>query len=117
MIKPFIPFHSFLPRSNPYVPKDFSCMKQKNNYHYSKKVNFDKKFINKDFNNYNFYDTKNSYNSNDSNDFDKQEELFDFFGIKLHSDDLLIIFLLFFLYQEDVKDTYLYVALILLLLS
>ncbi len=45
------------------------------------------------------------------------EEFFDFFGLKLHFDDLLLIALLFFLYQEDVKDTYLYVALILLLLS
>ena len=44
-------------------------------------------------------------------------ECFEIFGIKLHFDDLLIIALLFFLYQEDVKDTYLYIALILLLLS
>ncbi len=45
------------------------------------------------------------------------EECFDFFGLKLHFDDLLIIALLFFLYQEEVKDPYLYIALILLLLS
>lgn len=45
------------------------------------------------------------------------EECFEIFGLKLHFDDLLIIALLFFLYQEEVKDTYLYIALILLLLS
>lgn len=45
------------------------------------------------------------------------DECFEIFGLKLHFDDLLIITLLFFLYQEDVKDTYLYIALILLLLS
>lgn len=45
------------------------------------------------------------------------EECFEIFGLKLYFDDLLIIALLFFLYQEDVKDTYLYIALILLLLS
>ena len=45
------------------------------------------------------------------------EECFEIFGLKLHFDDLLIIALLFFLYQEDVKDTYLYIVLILLLLS
>lgn len=44
-------------------------------------------------------------------------EYFEIFGLKLHFDDLLIICILFFLYQEDVKDTYLYISLILLLLS
>lgn len=48
---------------------------------------------------------------------DDNEQCFEIFGLKLHFDDLLIIGLLFFLYQEDVKDTYLYIALILLLLS
>lgn len=45
------------------------------------------------------------------------QECFEIFGIKLHFDDLLIIALLFFLYQEDVKDEYLYISLVLLLLS
>lgn len=49
--------------------------------------------------------------------FKDDEEFFEIFGLKLYFDDLLIIALLFFLYQEDVKDTYLYIALILLLLS
>ena len=34
------------------------------------------------------------------------DEVFDFLGIKLASDDLLILALLFFLYKEDVKDPY-----------
>lgn len=45
------------------------------------------------------------------------EEYFDLFGIKLYNDDLLLIGLIFFLYKEDVKDQYLFFALILLLLS
>ena len=45
------------------------------------------------------------------------DDCFEIFGLKLYSDDLLIIFLLFFLYNENVKDTYLYIALILLLIS
>lgn len=45
------------------------------------------------------------------------DDFVDFFGLKLYSDDLLLIGLLFFLYEENVKDTYLYMALILLLLS
>lgn len=48
---------------------------------------------------------------------DEQEECFEIFGLKLHFDDLLLIALLFFLYREEVKDSYLYMALILLLLS
>lgn len=46
-----------------------------------------------------------------------EEEFFDFFGIKLAFDDLLILALLFFLYKEETKDPYLYISLILLLLS
>lgn len=45
------------------------------------------------------------------------EEYFNLFGIKLYNDDLLLIGLIFFLYKEDVKDQYLFFALILLLLS
>ena len=41
----------------------------------------------------------------------------DIFGFKLHTDDLLIILILFILYKEDVKDKFLYIALILLLLN
>lgn len=48
---------------------------------------------------------------------DAKEECFEIFGLKLYFDDLLLIALLFFLYQEEVKDTSLYIALILLLLS
>ena len=41
----------------------------------------------------------------------------DIFGFKLHTDDLLIILILFILHKEDVKDKFLYIALILLLLN
>lgn len=68
---------------------------------------------NKVFNN--DFCTNNVKNSSDN--FDTSDECFEIFGLKLYFDDLLIIALLFFLYQEDVKDTYLYIALILLLLS
>lgn len=42
---------------------------------------------------------------------------FEIFGLKLHSDDVLLMGLLFFLYNEKVDDQYLFIALILLLLS
>ena len=56
--------------------------------------------------------------SNDFQNFEtEKEDCFEIFGLKLHFDDLLLIALLFFLYREEVKDSYLYMALILLLLS
>jgi len=45
------------------------------------------------------------------------QECFEIFGIKLYFDDLLLICLIFFLYNEGVKDTFLFIALILLLIS
>ena len=39
------------------------------------------------------------------------------FGIKLYFDDILLICLIFFLYNEGVKDQYLFISLVLLLLS
>lgn len=43
--------------------------------------------------------------------------VFEIFGIKLYFDDILLICLIFFLYNEGVKDQYLFIALVLLLLS
>ena len=57
----------------------------------------------------------NLFSNNDCSKID--EDFFDFLGLQLHFDDLLIIAIMFFLYQENVTDTYLYIALILLLLS
>lgn len=76
--------------------------------------------------NNNFKSTENTCCGKDNNlpyidscfeDNYSSNECFEIFGLKLHFDDLLIICILFFLYQEDVKDTYLYISLILLLLS
>lgn len=46
-----------------------------------------------------------------------EEILFEIFGLKLYYDDILLICLIFFLYQEGVQDQYLFFALVLLLLS
>ena len=45
------------------------------------------------------------------------EILFEIFGVKLYFDDVLIICILLFLYQEGIQDEYLFISLILLLLS
>ncbi len=43
--------------------------------------------------------------------------LFDLFGLKIFSDDVLLVSLIYFLYSEGVKDDGLFIVLILLLLS
>lgn len=43
--------------------------------------------------------------------------IFEIFGIKLYFDDILLIALIFFLYNEGVEDNLLFISLILLLLS
>lgn len=50
-------------------------------------------------------------------DLKEENSFFEIFGIKLYYDDILLICLIFFLYQEDVDDPYLFIALVLLLLS
>ena len=52
------------------------------------------------------------YSPSDNNNF-----LFDIFGLKIYLDDALIACILFFLYQENVKDDGLFIILILLLLT
>ena len=49
--------------------------------------------------------------------FNTNEVIFELFGIKIFFDDILIICILFFLYQEGIQDEYLFISLILLLLS
>ena len=62
----------------------------------------------------NDFETKRSQSSASSND---DRPVFEIFGIKLYFDDILLISLIFFLYNEGVKDESLFIALILLLLS
>ena len=48
---------------------------------------------------------------------DSDKPIIEILGISLYLDDIIILALLFFLYQEGVKDYMLYLALIMLLLS
>ena len=53
----------------------------------------------------------------DSIESSNNDYFFEIFGLKLFFDDILIMCLLFFLYEEGVKDQELFISLILLLLS
>lgn len=57
--------------------------------------------------------------NNQTNSRSEQEEspFFELFGLKLYSDDILLICLIFFLYNEGVKDEGLFLSLIMLLLT
>lgn len=48
---------------------------------------------------------------------DIEEPIFEILGIELYLDDIIILGLLFFLYQEGVQDEMLFISLILLLIS
>ena len=83
------------------------------------------------YNKHNYYNNKkNNYyinhnkceNELTSNNIQKErkketEYFFDLFGIHLYFDDILLICLILFLYNEGVKDEGLFIALILLLLT
>ena len=67
-------------------------------------------------------DTRNSNNVNtvvsDSETRSINEApMFEIFGIKLYFDDILLVCLLLFLYEEGADDPWLFISLILLLLS
>lgn len=94
-----------------------------NNNSYSSKNNIHHQNLNSHSNpNSNSHDKNNisstsSSNDNASSSIEQDTPMFQLFGINLYFDDILLICLIFFLYQEGVKDESLFIALILLLLS
>lgn len=66
-----------------------------------------------------FSEIQNSINLKTKNKSNKNNEdyLFDLFGLKIYSDDVLLVSLIYFLYSEGVKDDGLFIVLILLLIS
>ena len=104
-----------------YKEKYSSQKKQDNNQN-------NQQFQNLERNQNNLYNYKklkkiDNLNSNKSNSsehsFFKNDDtvMFELSGIKLYQDDILLICLIFFLYNEGIKDEFLFVALVLLLLS
>ena len=71
---------------------------------------------------YNYKNTSpDSFSSKESEEVQNRSSFnnnyFNFLGLNLESDDLLILGILFFLYKEGCDDIYLYIALFLLLIS
>lgn len=120
--------------NNKYSNTNFSNYSNNftNSYSNSYSSNFPNNFSNNHNTAYsnNYYKDSNFYQSNDNTSGVKSDkefpeekkehvepELFEIFGIKLYFDDILLICLIFFLYNEGVKDQYLFISLILLLLT
>lgn len=80
-----------------------------NNHTYSNSLNNNNKYFIKQ--------PENSSKNNDNINSNINEAIFDFLGKKIYLDDLLILLLLLFLYEEGIQDEYLFIALILLLLN
>jgi hypothetical protein len=104
---PSFPYFNF-----PFFPyRHYNYNTYNNNLHNHKSLNNNS---NKDLQNDNFspkVDEKSKDNMNEDG------YLFNLFGLKLYFDDILLICLIFFLYNEGVKDEGLFFALILLLLT
>lgn len=101
-----------------YSPTQNNPQNNHNPQNYSRKINRNQNNASqnsKSYNNVNSNPISNT--SNDKKEFKDRQELFDFLGIKLYFDDVLLICLIFFLYNEGVKDQYLFISLIMLLLS
>ena len=66
----------------------------------------------------NVYSTNNNtFPKKEPENIDASGTFFEIFGLKLYFDDIIIICILFFLYNEKVKDDELFICLILLLIS
>lgn len=94
-------------KSNPWN------MNQTNNY---KASNIDKNNNNAELIEEANIDNRNN-NSKSYNNKKSNSEYIDILGIRLYFDDILLILLIYFLYSEGVKDTGLFITLILLLLG
>ena len=82
----------------------------KNTYFNSKNYEYEKIAENK------YTSTNSPIENNSKNNYD-QNYFLELFGIKLYLDDILIISIIFFLYQEGIRDDELFICLILLLLA
>ena len=87
--------------NNDYARESAKSIQQENNQKRSENVHIE-----------NIDDKKNN-----SKEQSHENYFFELFGLKLYFDDILLICLIFFLYQESVKDDELFISLILLLLS
>ena len=116
MMMPTFPFFRPNMYYNPYRKPYYNYNNIPNNLGNSPKYNNCESYSNnKTVQAQGLHPHKEDFTSNSSDS--PQGQYFDIFGIRLYFDDILILCLLFFLYQEEVNDQLLFMALLLLLLS
>ncbi len=122
---PFIPYYRS--RNYQFNKNQYSKLKYNNSYFQNNKnYNFGNNYSNSNQisnithqNNIKCESKSNFKISNDKPFCSNPEESFllDIFGLKLYYDDVLLLCLIIFLYTEGIKDDFLFIILILLLLS
>jgi len=95
---PFYPYYGYYNRRTPYFPK--------RNFYSPYPINFPS-----------YQKEEKSSQENFLSDELKEEPIFEILGVQLYYDDILLICLIFFLYLEGIKDYYLFLVLILILLT
>ena len=136
MINNFPFYPQYYPKSPPNYPQNiytnapnnYAIQNNRSSFHKRHKLNNEdcssrkfcknEQFNNKKISSSSTYKLASPQNSS-KHTYSKEENvvMFELFGIKLCQDDILLICLIFFLYNEGIKDEFLFVALILLLLS
>lgn len=96
-------FNSFNKHSNSSTSKINNCSNFNNNF---KSMNFN-----------NTVPRFNNISSSSETSQDSYSPIFSFLGLNIYFDDVLIVCILFFLYNEHVDDPFLFITLVLLLMS
>lgn len=117
---PFYKNYSRVPKNSYHYPPS----RMNNHFHYDKSPNLSTEngsscFSSESYTHSSSSESENRANSRQKNKSNKNNDdfLFDLFGLKIYSDDVLLVSLIYFLYSEGVKDDGLFLVLILLLLS
>lgn len=115
---PSFNYHTYVPHN---VNTSYNTNMKRNNFSENNNYNNTERHNEKDSINSKYVGKKDLSKGISKKNYNiKKEEpniLFEIFGLKLYFDDILLICLIFFLYNEGVKDDYLFISLILLLLS
>ena len=96
---------------NPYIPH------RKYYYPHTNRKNTSSNFKQGNSNNNNILNSPSNNTDKNKENIQTLDISFELFGIKLEFDDILLIILIFFLYNEGITDQLLFITLILLLLS
>jgi recombination DNA repair RAD52 pathway protein len=120
---PFFPsyyhkqYNYYVPNPNSYIKKDFNQKNLNNNYKVNNSEKHEEMQEHKEIKKQNIKLQKKPLNFNFNGFSEINNPIIELFGIKLYSDDIIILIILFLLYNEHIKDDMLFICLLLLLIS